>query len=250
MVKCIIQLRKINKSHLFAPYLYGSQACESLFRQVRSLSTTYSTVTNCSVKEITERISKIQMQNDIMTRNADDYVFPRNCDANEPRKIFDLPSIEEIVYEIEQAKKHSVNNAICLGLLKHSKINNFDFSCRINPCNDVIRKKSKKKTEDRFEGRSIKIEYEFDKLALKNFAYQFDDEVIDDISPFVEIFYDKYAKLRVVVKKTSLIWLLSNDPLRVSTDRLERVKDKTRIKLKKKLSFQFMGSTKKRKKVK
>lgn len=41
LVKCLIQLNNINKPHLFMPFKFESQACESLFRQIRSLTTTY-----------------------------------------------------------------------------------------------------------------------------------------------------------------------------------------------------------------
>lgn len=65
LVLCLLYLRKENLSNLFHTLLFGSQQCESLFRQLRSMTTTYSTVINCSVKEILERISKIHFQNEI-----------------------------------------------------------------------------------------------------------------------------------------------------------------------------------------
>lgn len=68
LILCIVQLKKNNMQHLFLPNLMESQACESIFRQIRSFTTTYSTVANCSVKEILQRISKIQLQCDTASR--------------------------------------------------------------------------------------------------------------------------------------------------------------------------------------
>lgn len=48
------------------------------------------------------------------------------------------------------------------------------------------------------------------------------------------------------LKKTSFVWLLSNDPLRLSADRLERVKDNTKFKMKSKKKFPVFDYIKKR----
>lgn len=100
LVQCMLYLRKINKPELFKPFLYESQPCESLFRQLRSLSTVYSTVTNCTVKEATSRISNIQLQNHIMHLTSQNFEYPRFIKEPfaENNKI--LPSQDEISREI------------------------------------------------------------------------------------------------------------------------------------------------------
>lgn len=199
MVQCLLQLKKVNMPHLFTPHLFESQPCESLFRQVRSLSTTYSTVVNCSVKEFMERIRKIQAQNDTAISIGDTYVFSRICCNNKAHEVFDLPSLEEIEKEIENAKTDATRDALSLGLMKRKGAKNFDFSCKINPY--VTKRTTKKYTTDRFQGRSTMCRFEFDKLALTNFSDQFDGKEIPHTSPFVEVYYDKYEQKRVVVKK-------------------------------------------------
>lgn len=66
LIMCMIHLKTINRPDLFLPHLFESQPCESIFRQIRSFTTTYSTVTNSTVKEAMSRISKIQLQNDVI----------------------------------------------------------------------------------------------------------------------------------------------------------------------------------------
>lgn len=66
LILCMLHLRQSDRPELFLPHLFESQPCESMFRQLRSFTSTYSTVTNCTVKEAMLRLSKIQLQNDIM----------------------------------------------------------------------------------------------------------------------------------------------------------------------------------------
>lgn len=62
----------------------------------------------------------------------------------------------------------------------------------------------------------------FKYVQLKNFADEFNDVDIDEKSGFVEVFSS--PDKRIVVKKTSLCWLLRSDSAKLSSDRLERVK--------------------------
>lgn len=62
LILLITHLKKINRTELFLPHLFESLVGEGIFRQFRSFTTTYSTVTNCTVKDAESRISKIQFQ--------------------------------------------------------------------------------------------------------------------------------------------------------------------------------------------
>lgn len=77
LVKSLLQLKEIIKPHWFMPHLFENQPCEALFRQVRSLTSTYSTVANCTVKQILKRIIKIQLQNDIKSTIGGIFEFSR-----------------------------------------------------------------------------------------------------------------------------------------------------------------------------
>lgn len=58
IVKCTSNLHSTNEPQLFAPNLFDSQPCESTFRQLRSMSTTFSTIVNCSVLKFINRVKK------------------------------------------------------------------------------------------------------------------------------------------------------------------------------------------------
>lgn len=119
----MVQFKKHNLSHLFLPTLFNSQHCESLFRQIRSISSTFSTVTNCTVKEMCQRISKIQLQSDIMSRFGSNFIFPRlnRSIKTEKLKVYDLPELNEIHNEIEKSKQDALRDAVQLGLIQKKK---------------------------------------------------------------------------------------------------------------------------------
>lgn len=65
LVFILLYLKKNNLTQLFFPHMLCSQPCESFFRLVRSLTTVFSTVVNFSLKEILNRISRIQLLSEI-----------------------------------------------------------------------------------------------------------------------------------------------------------------------------------------
>lgn len=64
-------LRMLEKCHInndidsFLPWLFSSQPCEKVFRETRSMTSTFSTVVNFSLYDITKRLTRIQALNEI-----------------------------------------------------------------------------------------------------------------------------------------------------------------------------------------
>lgn len=112
---------------MFIPHLYDSQTCESTFRQLRSMTTSLSVVTNCSAKETLSRISKIQLQNDITHITSQEYVYPRVKNSHAPI-IHQLPNSYEILNEIELCKRTALKTATKFGLIRNGRA---DFACII-----------------------------------------------------------------------------------------------------------------------
>lgn len=230
LVMCMIQLENLDLPHLFLPTIFNSQHCESIFRQIRSISSTLSTVTNCSMKGFTERISKIQLQSDVMSRIGSNFSFPRIDRFNKVEKfsVYDLPTLSEIYNEIEKCKQEATRDAIRLGLIKKNKQKTFDFGCKVNAYQKprvAFRRKSKNTQSITFR---IKQYYhrvlQLDKINLKDHAHKFNDTEVPAESKFVEVFNNPETKERKIYKKSAFCWLLLGDIQRVSSDRLERVK--------------------------
>lgn len=194
---------------------------------LNTFTTTYSTVANCTVKEMLERISKIELQNNISSETGKIYSFPRiGQRQTDCVKVFELPSSIDIQNEIQKAKNNALNDAVSIGLVNKSQSDTFDFACDINPYVNKQRKMSMPKS---VLPNRIQVEFtiRLDKVTLKNFADQFEGIEIDNYSHFVELYLNGSTGKRIIVKKTSFVWLIRKDPVRLSSDRLERVKANT-----------------------
>lgn len=155
LVFIILYLKEKKLDHLFHIQLLGSQPCESFFRQIRSFTSTYSTVVNCSSLEIIRRISKIELQNEISHVKLKSFTFPRlglpsssyysredrnGSKINENVNIVELPSKTEIINEIELAKLEAVEYAESIGM----RVNNANLVCRFTyqkPRNNIRKAK-------------------------------------------------------------------------------------------------------------
>lgn len=142
--------------------------------------------------------------------------------------LFDLPSECEIQNVIEKSKDDALNDAKALGLIDNKKINKIDLSCPIKPSAKMRRQKKIKINKVNSLQRRFMLPngIQFEHINLKNFAEKFNDNDIDENSGFVEVFINIHK--RIIVKKTSLCWLLRNDYAKLSSDRLERVKENNR----------------------
>lgn len=227
LVQCMLYLRKINKPELFKPFLYESQPCESLFRQLRSLSTVYCTVTNCTVKEATSRISNIQLQNHIMHLTSQNFEYPRFSKAPFVQNNITLPSQDEIIKEIEFCQTLAIATAKQHGLIRKNDSKCRNYECKIKPATELATLRLKKKKENEshdssFEISSIQLTSDdLKNIQLKNYANKVKRDDIDGVGPYIEIKCSDNKK--VVVKKTSFCWLLGTETKKVSNDRLRRV---------------------------
>lgn len=130
LVLLVLNLHNSNEPDKFMPYLIDSQPCESHFRQICSFSSTYSTVVVCSIKDMLCRISKIQLQNDIMNQYSAEFTFPRFQKEINPSETH-LPSTDEIFSCIEKVKESAIDDALQIGLIDKKGIEKFDYRCKI-----------------------------------------------------------------------------------------------------------------------
>lgn len=121
------------KGEHFFSNLYGSQPCESMFRQIRSFTSTFSTVVNFNMFDILHRINKLQLQSDIINHSNGVIKFPRFEKKNKIRKTSNnvLCKLDRaaITLEIERAKKDVIFDMEALGIIT-SKLN---FKCQVEP---------------------------------------------------------------------------------------------------------------------
>lgn len=249
LIQIILHLHSIDRPDLFLPFLFNSQQCESIFRTLRSFTSTFSTVTNSSVKESCGRMSKIELQKEIIHMTSSQFAYPRHESKEVLKRAAKLPSFKEIIAQINQCKVLALKTALDFKIItkKDSKDSNI-FTCEVNPY--VSKKKTKKSsflqnTDPITTTKQLQLS-DLNSISLKNFPEKTD---IDENSPFVELHF-KNRTHRTTVKKTSLCWLLRKDWQKISNDRLRRVqcsnniikistRSKTKLKRKKCLLYTF-----------
>lgn len=211
------------------PYLYESQACENIFRQLRSLSTVYSTVTNCTVKEAIRRISSIQFQNHVMQLTSNNFVFPRNQNVQCSQNPVLFPTADEINKEILFCKQLAITTATKFGLIKFTNSKCEIYVCKINPSaalmktNEIHKKRS---VNSKSSAIQLKLT-DLKNIQLKNFDCKYKTSDMSEVGPYVKIVCADNKEM--LVKKTSLCWLLGIDSIKLSSDRLLRVRAATTI---------------------
>lgn len=212
LIQIMLYLKENNMEHLFMPTLYSSQQCESTFRQLRSFSSTFSTVTNCTVKGALSRINRIQYLNEV--RHLTKFCYPRLANQNDTVQQHKLPSQQEISDVIARCKSDAINMAAKFGLIS-KKSTKAATTCNI--------KTSETKPIKRCEAPVVPIRNfsisDFKNIALKDYSLKKNEPITED-SPYIEFLFDTK---RVVVKKSSFCWLLRGDAQKLSNDRLLRV---------------------------
>ena len=92
-------------------WLAGSQACEQLFRLLRSMTPTFSTMINFSLKGIIEKIHKLQHVS--ASESDDNIIFPRVKRRllhlkQKSNETFAVPNVDLITDEISKAKVDAI----------------------------------------------------------------------------------------------------------------------------------------------
>lgn len=220
-------LKEEKLTHLFVPHMFSSQPCESFYRQLRSLTTVNSTVTNCSTKEILNRISRIQILNEISNDKESGFLFPKPLkSSNSFYKTYvnvQFPTRSQIYDIIQGCKKTAIETAKRIGLIKKNvKAKDSMFSCQLLPY--IFRSK---KWEDVVE-ENLDVEPDIEELELKlmtahlkNYSDEVKENHVSENSSYVEM-YD--VERRLVFKKNSICWLFRKESYKCSSDRILRVR--------------------------
>lgn len=234
IVFLMLYLKERKLDHLFHSEMLGSQQCESMFRQIRSLTSAYSTVTNGSLLEIISRISKIELQNDISHIKLKHFNFPRiglpsssfyprvNRNGLNPSENFvPLPSQQEIIQEIEMAKLEAIEYAETLGMCVEKSD---EYVCVFEK---PVVKEVQQNEQCNIESvvQSEHVLQLFSEINFKQYAKKIDASTINEESPYVKV-QNKNGEI-LCIEKHTLCWLLGKSTTKLSSDRLIRVMTRT-----------------------
>lgn len=149
----IIFFRQQGTPELFCPWLFSSQECEAFFRAARSLTSTYSTIINFSLLDLTYRIQRIQFQTQVIHQLGNDFIFPRKekemtqaSQMSMTLKDSSLPTNEEIYKEVSRCRHKEIQRAIDLGIV----LKDFDnIPCSISLTTTLSKNTRKYKKRDK-----------------------------------------------------------------------------------------------------
>lgn len=231
LIYLLIFLREHDLDDLFIPEMIGSQQCESIFRQLRSFTSTYSTVTNFSVLEMIQRISKVELQNDIIHFKLKHFNFPRTglpsssyfpCEHTNNRED-KLPSKDLILKQIEMAKLEAIEYAESLGV-KVDVSKDLVSDVKFTEATETEQHDDETETDTFESSEDLDVLKLFSDLTLKEYSEKLDPHKIDEKSMYVKVKDNKGNIL--CLKKHDMSFVLSKTTSKLSSDRLRRVMSK------------------------
>ncbi|XP_050514976.1 uncharacterized protein LOC126890166 [Diabrotica virgifera virgifera] len=243
IILVIEKLRQNGISEAFLPWLYSSQPCEKVFRETRSMSSTFSTMINYTLLDVLRRLKRIQAMHEISTDLGPNFRFPRQENKrlgnnSSVFKVTEFPSTDEMINIIKKAQEDALSDAKKIGMEM-----NRDCCIEINlpTCDnpeeqeevqgsiiitDTISKEHEPDLEPDFSNEDREfLEYtstfnNYDSLHLRDYTGQKKAQK----SCLSVTLKDKKTR---IIKKSTLIWFFQEKQGRLSTDRLLRVKGMT-----------------------
>lgn len=245
MLNLIMKCLEENSFTRFLPWMFSSQACESFFRNLRSMSTTQSTVVNCNVSEAIRRLQKVQLLSDTNSSNFEAegelIHFPRtrflNSQNERQDKIYseipkfkDPVTIKTIKEVLSKAKKNAWADIKRLGMNEHiSSAENiqteFKSTTEDNTCDSIDEEDSRTfdvLDEDETDSEDEDIQF----LTNPKLDLPESDKKTKDVNETsAETFVMNSSGKLKLVKKTSLCWFYDNNNVKLSSDRNSRVRE-------------------------
>lgn len=258
LLSLVVRLRESNQASLFQTHLFDSQPCERNFRQMRSMTTMNYTKINFSISDLLHLIERVELQYDIIYNKLEskETVFPRIGldtlkdiipDTESPSESLaesnteiKMPSNYEIVSTIKIARSKALNDISKFGInIKEADIVHCD-----------VRTQAISHKEDASKGaildtESNDMEYsDTDELGDENLngnlvgntdpstdleTDQLSEHLPDNFSQSDKKLDKRYIMIcdedgqEKFVRKSSIVWILSDPIKKLSNDRLKRV---------------------------
>ena len=136
-IVCSVKQQHLPKQALTNIHLFNSQSCESIFRDARSLSGTFSTMVNFSVKSFIRRSQKLSVLNELKHNQLEENLrFPVHHKHKRENLVKLSHQPDDIdISDIEQIISEAYDQAI--DMMKDSTVLNELSECNIESFNDL-----------------------------------------------------------------------------------------------------------------
>lgn len=241
LLSLIRKMRDEQRPHHFLPTLFQSQTCEHTFRQLRAMGTTNFTKINFSVLEVLYMLGRVEALNRILhlKLNNNGIIIPKFEVEKKRTKIYELPSDKEITEALNRARSEAISEANKFGMnLDETDLENYALPYKRHIDTDTD-------AETDFE-TDMESDHESDDELNSYYRGESDESNDEDITeiegieeivenndekPFVEMVNENGTVKKI--RKSSLVWILSERGSKLSNDRLKRVQSMRQVPLRK-----------------
>lgn len=228
MVSILLYLKENDLTHLFSSNLFCSQPCESFYRQLRSQTSTYSTVTNFTAKEILGRIGRVQLQNEISNDKDGGFIYPKAIRSMESSSVKydpnDFPNRYQIEGIILKCQQRAIKDTAKFDLWKENDPSRCFSHVPVYSPNDAEDEHDLLETEEAItDATSSDLDEVVKKLFssnLTNYSHKFIHKSITESSPYVEVRVGKNIR---VFRKSFVCGYFFRNTYKSSNDRTYRV---------------------------
>lgn len=214
----IMKFRTSKQPHLFLITLFNSQHCEHTFRQLRSMTTANWTKINFALLELLHMMGRIELQNEIAHFKLQNLIkMPRIHNQCEKHELFELPSDEQLQTVLKKALDDALKTAAELNMtVDPDEIRSCELKKRSSNVKQNVQEKSVP------ENTNVLSEISIKKLNCSNIPTCTNDtSKIDGNSRFIRVM-DEDGTVKVI-RKSKILWLVSQPAGNLSKDRLKRV---------------------------
>lgn len=211
LIYAILKLKK--NPEWFHPILFSSQPCESMFRHMRSMATANFTKINFTLYELLHMVARVELMNNIAFEKFanKEIIFPRLSTYTKCQTQFELPTMEGILETIKHSLADALRNAT------RFKLN--PIVSEVSHCSIQFPVANLNLDTNEFNY----IDSEDDELEYMNESQEFSSFQIDEGCKRIEI-VDSDGTMRTI-RKSTLVWMLTESSSKLSNDRLRRVQN-------------------------
>lgn len=217
LIILVKKFRDEGLTQFFHPTLFNSQPCEETFRKLRSMGTLNFTKVNFTLLELTHLIGRVELMDDIMNFKLSeiDVHFPRNPIHKAKLNHFELPSDSQIDDTIREALRTAVEDAMKFGMLFTEK----DIEkCELKQVEVALCRSDERSNINHIDLGIASTNN--NRLLDHDYMKDYSSHDIKESSSFVNVSGTNGDK---IVRKSTLLWSLSNSRNKLSSDRLRRV---------------------------
>ncbi|KAK3908792.1 Cell adhesion molecule 2 [Frankliniella fusca] len=199
LIQSVILNREHETPHLFRPWLYSSQPCESLFRMFRGMSTTFNTVVNFSMLDMIYRLRRIDFMAEAY--KANEYAV----------------NMKLIKHPLRQIPPSTMAQVVHESSLESEEIDDEEIDNDVAETNEDIGEALESDSEEETE-----INEDLAISSSPTSIRMYDNIEVTPTSPFVRVKLDNGDK--TVIRKSTYCWRLSCGDTKLSSDRVVKFK--------------------------